>query len=209
MSTARTPQLGRPRRGLLLALTGTTVLLLTASPAWAHGNIDVADFYQGMLHPALHVEHVLAILALGFWSGQARGRGAWLAPISFIGATLIGAILGLLDVELIFASTLIYASMVVLGALVAAKLRLPVVFMVAIAVVFGLFHGWAHGDGVLESLEKPILYVLGIGVGLSLLLFYSAQLVIHFKASWIQVAVRIAGSWITAIGLLVLALHSR
>ena len=207
---SRSKQLGEARRPLHLVAGAVFLLLMAAAnPVWAHGSINAGDFYQGLLHPVLHVEHILSILALGFWSGQAIGRGQWLTPLTFAGAVLIGAVLGLFSIALPSASIIIYASMVILGVFVAARLRLPITAMVPIAAVFGLFHGWAHGAGMLENLEKPVLFVLGIGVALGLLLFYSVQLLVYFKANWIQIAVRIAGSWITAIGLLVLALQTR
>ena len=210
MSVPSSKHLPRARGPLHICVVAVSLLLtFQSSRAWAHGNIDVADFYQGMLHPILHIEHILSILALGFWSGQAKGRGQWLTPLTFTGAVLLGAVLGLCSVELPAAPVVIYASMILLGLLVAARLRLPVAAMVSIAASLGLFHGWAHGNGMLESLDKPVAYVIGIGVALGLLLFYSVQLLVYFRANFIQIAVRIAGSWITAIGLLVLALQTR
>ena len=197
-------------RRRLLAIIGTVLCVLFASsPAFAHGNINADDFYTGMLHPVFHVEHILSIIALGFWSGQIGRKATWMLPLVFVGAVVVGAVLGLLSVVLPLAEIVIYLSMVILGLVVAARLLVAIWAIVPIAVVFGLCHGWAHGAGMVGDLEKPATYVVGLGIGVSLLLFYSVQLASRFKAQWMQIAVRIAGSWITATGLMVLALRFR
>lgn len=197
------------KRHLFVVVGAVVCVVFTASPAWAHGNINADDFYTGMLHPVLHVEHILSILALGFWCGQIGQRATWIAPLVFVGSVVMGAVLGLLSVALPLADIIIYLSMVMLGLVVAARLVLNVWVIAPIVLIFGICHGWAHGAGMVGELEKPATYVVGLGLGVSLLLFYSVQLVVRFKAQWMQVAVRIAGSWITATGLMVLALRFR
>lgn len=99
------------------------------------------------------------------------------------------------------------ASAVLLGALVASAWPLPAVLFYGLVVVFGISHGVANGEAISGSI-KAYLFILGVGLAGLAVLAYGTLMVdflLRRKTGWITIAVRVAGSWIAAIGVLVLA----
>ncbi len=76
--------------------------------------------------------------------------------------------------------------------------------MVALlAVAIGGLHGWSNGAALaLDGREARGL--LGIGAALFVLVALTAALVCRLERPWTRIAVRVAGSWAAAIGLLML-----
>jgi len=58
------------------------------------------------------------------------------------------------------------------------------------------------------SIQRPVLYLLGLCSSVGLLCFHLESLVLRFPAFWMQIAVRVLGSWIATIGLLVMVLDA-
>ncbi|HEY5929412.1 MAG TPA: HupE/UreJ family protein, partial [Burkholderiales bacterium] len=81
----------------------------------------------------------------------------------------------------------------------------------AIAVLFGLSHGFANGEGMTEGI-KPYLFIPGVALAGLVVTAYGlivTDWLLRRKAGWLKIAVRVAGSWIAAIGILVLAVSGR
>ena len=78
---------------------------------------------------------------------------------------------------------------------------LPVV--VGLAMVLGLAHGWMNGAGLAQA-QSGALGMVGIISALFVIVALLAGPVVALHAAWARVVVRVAGSWITAIGLLML-----
>jgi urease accessory protein len=98
-------------------------------------------------------------------------------------------------------------STLVLGALIAVAVPLPTPVYVGLALLFGLSHGYANGLAI-TALIKPYLFVPGLGLAALAVTGYGVVItdyVLRRKVGWMTIAVRVAGSWTAAIGLLVLA----
>jgi hydrogenase/urease accessory protein HupE len=184
-------------------IAASLALVLLAAPAEAHGNFNGGDFYAGLLQPVYHPESLLAALALVLWSTQQAPRAGFLACAAFAGAIALGGAAALLGVRLPAAEWGTRAAMLVFGPLAAARLRLPLPMAAALAVLAGLASGAAATAPEVAQIQRPVLWTLGLGGGVALLGVYAHQMVWRFQAFWMQVAVRVVGSWITAIGLLV------
>jgi urease accessory protein len=153
-------------------------LLLAATPAHAHTGIgDACGFVHGFAHPIGGVDHLLAMIAVGLFAAQLRGRAVWAAPLSFLAMMAVGGALGLAGIGLPLVETAIALSVVVLGLAIAARLHLPTVAAMALAGTFALFHGQAHAAempgtaavlayGVGFLLGTAALHATGIGLGL-------------------------------------------
>jgi len=103
------------------------VLGLIPSLALAHtGQGEVNSLAAGLLHPLTGADHLLAMPA-------------------FVASMLAGGLLGLGGAALPMIEVMIAASVLVLSALVALWLRLPLLAALPIVVAFGLAHGMAHG----------------------------------------------------------------
>jgi urease accessory protein len=91
----------------------------------------------------------------------------------------------------------------VLGGLVAADLRLSPRVVSGLAVAVGLLHGWFNGAGIAEA-GREALGLLGIASVTFVLVALVAALVVSLRLAWQRIAVRVVGSWVAAVGLLVL-----
>ncbi len=152
--------------------------LLLPAAAFAHtGAHQTSGFIDGLTHPLLGPDHLLAMIAVGLWAALTGGTARWAYPAAFLSAMIAGGVLGLWGVAMPAMEPMILASVVILGALTALTVRLPIALACAGIVVFGLAHGNAHGleatSGGLAyvagfALATAALHALGLGLGLGL-----------------------------------------
>jgi urease accessory protein len=191
------------RRGAALA----AAVVLAPAPALAHGSLRIGEFWTGALQPLYHPESLLLALAVALWTAQRPAGHAVRVPATFVAAALAGGALASLGVELPGAAWIVRLATLAVALAVAARLRLPAAPALGLALVAGLAHGGvAVGD---EALARPGLYVLGLGAGTALLAFHVADLVQRHRAFWLEIGVRVAGSWIATVALLVAAFELR
>jgi hydrogenase/urease accessory protein HupE len=192
--------MNRARSCLALA----ALLLGAPSVALAHlVSSGLGPFYDGALHLLLSPADLLGLLAVTLLAGLRGPMAArWVVvalPTAWFAAGLIGLYAGV-DFELSRASVL---ALVGLGVLVAADARLPAGAVATLAGLFGTIHGLANG-AALAALGAGPASLLGIaGMAMVLVLLLSAA-VVSLRAAWTRVAVRVAGSWVAAVGLLML-----
>jgi urease accessory protein len=185
--------------------------LAWSGPAYAHSlGSRFGDFYGGVLHPLTALEHLLPILALGLLAGQQGPRAArWLLlifPLALlIGAGLATAVPPIPGVRL--ANDLSFA---VLGLLVAAAWRLPLALLIVLGALFGLSHGYENGRAITPETAAH-LFVLGVAAvgAVATALVGAATIAAAAEAAWPRIAVRVAGSWIAAIGIMMIGLSWR
>lgn len=156
------------------------VIMLAAAckPALSHIGVGSAtSFAAGLAHPLFGIDHILVIVAVGFWAALKGERALWAWPAAFLGLMLAGGELGIVGVSVPFVEPVILASIVALGLLVAAAVDLPVAIGAVIIGFFALFHGHAHGTEITETaggheylagfaLATALLHGAGIGLGL-------------------------------------------
>jgi hydrogenase/urease accessory protein HupE len=81
--------------------------------------------------------------------------------------------------------------------------RLPPVIVCGLALGLGLLHGFLNGTGLAQA-GGGILALFGITTAVFVMVALIAALVISLRAAWTRIVVRVIGSWISAIGLLML-----
>ncbi|MGH7495802.1 MAG: HupE/UreJ family protein [bacterium] len=175
--------------------------------AFAHVvNRRFGDFYAGMLHPFAGFEHILPIIAMALLAGQrgaAAGRAVLLAfPLSLAAGITLGMTVAS---PLRIIDMINLGSFIVLGALVAGAWRLPAKVLPLLAIFFGLTLGFANGVD-LTSEVSAALFLLGVVATSVIITALGAAMVVSLKSDWQNIAVRVAGSWILAIGILMLGL---
>ncbi|RLQ88412.1 HupE/UreJ family protein [Notoacmeibacter ruber] len=126
-----------------------TIFGLASAPAFAHaptgaGATFGASFMSGALHPLNGLDHILAMVAVGIFAAMIGGRAIFAIPASFIGAMVIGFVLATAGLSLPMVEPMIVASVIVFGLLIAATTPSSAIGM-GLALLFGLFHGHAHG----------------------------------------------------------------
>ena len=188
-------------------------LVSFAASADAHSTVKgVGDLYAGLLHVLTAVEHVLPFAALSLLAGQLGMKAQAEADLLvFPVALMIGAAAALWVPPLPGLAFFNVVSAILLGGLVAAAWPLQSAVFYGLVIVFGISHGFANGEAISGS-TKAYLFILGIGLAGLAVLAYGTLLVgflLRRKAGWLHIAVRVAGSWIAAIGVLVLATTGR
>lgn len=185
------------------ALTAT-VAVMTASAAMAHTGASVGvGFSAGFAHPLMGADHLLAMLTVGLWAGAIGGRAVWLIPGAFVVAMMGGGMLGVQGLAIPAVETGIAVSVIVLAALLAFNPKLPVVVSMAVAAVFAVFHGHAHGTEMpLDAMG--LAYGAGFVAATAALHAAGAGLVIAFKHYATPVALRFTGAVVAAAGAMML-----
>jgi urease accessory protein len=142
---------------------------LVATPAFAHVGLgDHGGLLHGFLHPIGGMDHVLAMIGVGIFAAQLGGRALWLVPISFVIMMVAGGTLGFSGIDVPYVETGIALSVIVLGALVALNVGLPVAIAMGLVGAFAIFHGYAHGMELPEG-SQPIAFAAGFVVATALL----------------------------------------
>jgi urease accessory protein len=131
---------------LLRSSSVAAIGTLMPSLAYAHAGIgDASGFMHGLAHPLGGLDHVCAMLAVGLWAAQTGGRSMWAVPLTFVGVMALGGALPALGIGLPFVEQGIVLSVLLLGVLVAASIRLPLWLASVMVGLFALWHGQAHG----------------------------------------------------------------
>jgi urease accessory protein len=94
-----------------------------------------------------------------------------------------------------------------LGALIAADLPLHTAICIALALVFGLSHGFAGGLAIVPPIRAtPYLGGLAIaGLFVGGYGWVAAEYLLKRNVTWPRIALRVAGAGLALIGILVLA----
>jgi urease accessory protein len=188
------------------AIRAVATALLWPALAAAHPIQGVGDFYSGMLHPLLALEQIVPMIALSLLAGQQERRTAagilWVFPAGLIA----GACAALAVKPLPLFPLINTAAMVVLGLLVAISRPLPMTPLLALAAAAGVCEGLPVGAEITGDVA-PWRFIPGAGLAALVVMAYGIGLVRRLKAPWAHVAVRVAGSWVAAIGIMVLGLR--
>jgi urease accessory protein len=94
-------------------------------------------------------------------------------------------------------------SFLLLGGLVALNVQVPLALLTVLAALFGFFHGYLNGTGI-NRFDDGAYVLFGLAAAVFVVVVVFAALVIPLRRPWTRVAVRVAGSWIAASGLLML-----
>jgi len=188
-------------------LIAATILLSASGAASAHTGHAVSGWGAGWAHPFSGLDHMLAMLAVGLWAIQGGGRRVWLLPVTFMGMLAAGASVSMIwQHPLPVLETGIALSVLALGLLIALSLQLPIWSSMAIAALFGMFHGYAHGLELPES-AAPFAYAIGFLVATAILHLGGIVAGVVMREKYVMLA-KIAGGAIAMSGIGLLAFPS-
>lgn len=197
------------RRRLWFAIAGLAWLALPAE-AHAHSPFPGAgDFIGGLLHPVTSPTHVLVIIGLGLMAGRRTLAEVKEPAITFAIGSALGLSLTLTGMMEAVPPAIPIVIALVAGALLASEKSLPLLWTNALYGAAGMILGLdsAVENGSAWTITKTLL---GNWISLGLLV---ADLAIYVTfgahAKWLTIALRIVGSWIIAIALMVLAFSMR
>jgi len=192
----------RPQATTALLFSGvaSASVLLMPGAALAHlVTTGMGPVYDGIGHLLLTPEDLIPVIAVALYAGL-RGKTPGRRALFFFPlAWMIGGFAGLLA-----SSTAIYPmpmlSFLLLGTLVAADLRLPDNIITALVIAVGIIHGFFNGIAMEGG--PGVSGLFGITTTLFVVVAIASASVLSIQAAWARVAVRVTGSWIAAIGLL-------
>lgn len=188
------------------------VLLMSPASAEAHMTLQgFGHFTNGALHPLVTPAHVLILLGLGMWIGQHPPLRLKL-PIAIFGAFSAAGLALTLTGRIAEVHPAFLAAMALCGGIaVAVGKQLPVwvrgIFLAAGGLAIGL-------DSVPEPGTAQAVASMLLGTWLAILLIvvnvaHYISLAAEKNKQWLHIAIRVAGSWIVAISLLILAFALR
>ena len=179
-------------------------LACASSSCWAHlVHSGLGPFYDGIAHLFVTPEDVLTVLALAFLAGLGGKKCGRAVLLGLPAAWLAGALVGRMTTLSAGSPVVSAALLIVLGVLVAADRRLPVVLVAFTALICGMVNGYFNG-AALAGTESVDLAVAGIACAIFVLVALLVGQVAVLEKAWARIVVRVAGSWIGAIGLLML-----
>lgn len=177
-------------------------LLFCPSDAAAHlVTTGMGPVYDGIGHLLLTPEDLVPAVAMALYAGL-RGRAPGRRALFFFPlAWLIGGFIGLAaDTMPVFPVSAF--SFLLVGILIAADLRLPDNAFTVLAVAVGIMHGFFNGIALKAG--PAGLGLLGIMSALFVLVALVSAFVVSLKPPWARIVVRVAGSWVAAMGLLMI-----
>ncbi len=176
-----------------------------AWPARAEAHLLVTGFgpaYDGALHLLTSLEDVAPIVAAGLYAGRLGPAASRLAVMALPAAWAAGGLLALIGLGFspIMGAAAAALSLLAIGLLLAADIRLSPPVVALLAAALGFSRGLADLKG--SSSGPGWIQGCGMGVAAGVALALAASLTLPVSRPWLRIAVRIAGSWAAAVGLL-------
>jgi urease accessory protein len=146
----------------------------------AHTGADLTfSFWHGIQHPIGGLDHILAMVAVGLWAAQMGGQAMWIVPSAFVVAMTASSVMGHFGLPLPGVEQGILASDFILGCLLLFATRLPLAVSAGIVGILAIFHGYAHGAEMPQTVSglnyglgfitaTATLHLVGIGLGLAI-----------------------------------------
>jgi hydrogenase/urease accessory protein HupE len=162
----------------------------------------LGPFFDGVGHLFLTIEDLLPVIALALLAGlrgpTAGRRVLFILPLAWVLGGAIGLATGIGAPSL-----LTVASFLVVGGLLALNAPLSDRAVTGVALVLGLLHGSMNG-AAMAGTRNGLLELVGVATSLFVVIALAAAFVVTLSKPWTRVAVRVAGSWVVATGLLLL-----
>ena len=184
-------------------------MLLLPAIARAHlTDTGLGPIYDGIAHLLLSFDDLLPVLALAMLAGL-NGAPAgrlllFVLPVAWLAGGISGALVGSAAAPPMATSPWLLA----LGVLTAASANLRPAVFVGLAVALGLIHGWLNGAAIAAA-GRETSGLIGIAGTLFVVVALASAGVVSLRKPWTRIVVRVAGSWIAAVGLLMLGWELR
>lgn len=175
-----------------------------AVPATAHAHLvqtGFGTFYDGINHLLITPSDLLLVIALALFAGLNGRTSSRIVLVGLPLAWLVGGVAGMLvatESTLPWMTTLSFG---LAGGLVAANVKLREMSVAVLAVSLGLVHGFVNGASMTPGGDDWLALAGATAATFAFATVLSA-IVVSLKRDWQRIAVRVAGSWMVAICLL-------
>ncbi len=137
-----------------------SALVMFPAAALAHSGHHHNEWLDGFLHPLTGLDHLLALLATGFWLAQSGTRYKPGFIAGFCAVLAVAVVAGMGFPQFTFEAGIV-ASLVVLGSLLAAAVRGPLVLRAGVVIATAAVHGFVHGTELPAS-GSVIPFIIGL-----------------------------------------------
>jgi urease accessory protein len=173
--------------------------------ALAHEEASLQDsLKQGFFHPLFGADHLAAMVAVGLLSAVLLRGSIWRLPLAFVGALLLGGIVGFNSLELIGTELWIMGSLVAMGAALWTRMQIGLRWALFAVAFFGFAHGNAHGLELPVTASAPeyaagfvlasiLCHLAGVGLGFTVA-----------RSRWSANLLRVGGALLVGEGALLL-----
>jgi hypothetical protein len=194
-------------RVLLLCLAAFAV----PDAAQAHLVVTgMGPLYDGVSHFGFSPEDYLPIVVLGFFVGLKGARASRLSLLSLTAAWIAGGVMAMLGLNLppIVLSLATAILFLAIGGLLASDLDVPAEIGAAVAAALGGVRGAADLSGVSPSFAHG-LTLIGMTASVFVAFAIATSLTLPLQRAWMVIAARVSGSWLAALGLLLVGWIAR
>ena len=129
--------------------------------AMAHPGHEAVGFMSGVLHPLTGLDHLLVMLAIGFWAARAPTENRFQIPTLFIIFLLIGLTMGAFMTTSSMVELGIAVSVLAMGLILFLSARISALWQLMLTSMFGLMHGFVHGQELILA-EHGFMAILGL-----------------------------------------------
>ena len=188
------------------------LLALAAAPRTVQAHLVTSGggpFFDGLIHFYVSPDDFLTVMALALFSGLAGKRTARVLVLTLPISWLLGTVAGMhvnnfsqLDTQFVG------VSMLCAGLLLGINLKLPTGWLIFVGFLIGAWHGFTNGLNIAATGTSG-LAAIGNTLAASLVALLLGAAAVSLTRTWQVIAVRVVGSWVAAIGLLVLAWQFR
>lgn len=201
-----------PSPTLRIALGSLLALATLLAPTAAHAHLvqtGFGEFYDGIGHLLMTLPDLFVVLATAILAGSSGAPSARRAlvglPLAWLAAALVGRFAGV-DIVSPWATTILFG---IFGALVAVDAKPTPSLVLGASVLAGAIHGWTNGAGIGDTLgageagaTSGALALLGITAAVFVIVTLVSALVVPLRSYAARIVVRVAGSWLAAIAIL-------
>jgi urease accessory protein len=192
-------------RWVPIAPWATCALLLFPDVARAHPMPGVGDFYAGMLHPIIAIEFLLSWITLASLIGRRDSVEVLVILGIFVGALATGAIAAQALPSPMWLSRVDFGLMTLGGLLVALAFAWPAAVLIVLSAMMGFAHGMANASEF-SMATSAWRFIPGLIASGLVIVICGVGVVRSLHRPWTLVAVRVVGSWIAAVGIMLTAL---
>lgn len=176
------------------------------APSEAHAHLvqtGFGTFYDGITHLLITPPDILVAIGLGLLAGLCGLSQSRTLMLTLPAAWLTGGLLGSFFPAIGTLPWLTTLTFLSVGILIALALKMPRLLIAIIGAAAGLLHGLV-GGATMAAGGSDLLSLIGASLAVFVVVTLVTALVASLRAPWTRIAVRVAGSWIGAIGLLML-----
>lgn len=120
--------------------------LAASSSAFAHPGHGLENgFAAGFMHPLTGWDHLLVMLSLGVWAARRPQGQGWPLPVMFVVVMALAALTAMTWLSVSMAELLVTASVLIMGGLLLAEVKVSRSVQLAGVAVIAAAHGYLHG----------------------------------------------------------------